>query len=57
MAPDRFCYEVLPFLFDRKLESECSTVIVVSPLVSLMIDQVADLQSCLLRPLIAGILV
>ena len=38
------CYEVLPFLFDRKLESECSTVIVVSPLVSLMVDQVADLR-------------
>ena len=40
------CYEVLPFLFDCKLgKSESSVVIVVSPLVSLMVDQVASLQS------------
>ena len=39
------CYEVLPFVFDLKLESENSIVIVVSPLVSLMVDQVASLRS------------
>ena len=40
------CYEILPFLFDLKLASgECSIVIVVSPLVSLMVDQVASLRS------------
>jgi len=40
------CYEVLPFLFDCKLgKSESSIVIVVSPLVSLMVDQVASLRS------------
>lgn len=45
------CYEVLPFLFDCKLgkcdtvSSEGSIVIVVSPLVSLMADQVASLRS------------
>ena len=43
------CYEVLPFLFDYKLgnsaASESSIVIVVSPLVSLMVDQVTSLRS------------
>ena len=38
-------YEVLPFVFDLKLESENSIVIVVSPLVSLIVDQVASLRS------------
>ena len=44
------CYEVLPFLFDCKLGkcdaagSERSIVVVVSPLVSLMVDQVASLR-------------
>ena len=40
------CYEVLPFLVDCNLgKSESSIVIVVSPLVSLMVDQVASLRS------------
>ena len=40
------CHEVLPFLLDCKLgKSESSIVIVVSPLVSLMVDQVASLRS------------
>ena len=45
------CYQVLPFLFDFKLgktscfPTECSVVLVVSPLVSLMVDQVSSLQS------------
>ena len=45
------CYQVLPFLFDFKLDktTNCvikrSVVVVVSPLVSLMIDQVSSLQS------------
>ncbi len=45
------CYQLLPFLFDHKLgrigapEAELSVVIVVSPLVSLMVDQVSSLQS------------
>ena len=41
------CYETLPFVFDHKERSStscsstnCSAVLVVSPLVSLMIDQV-----------------
>ena len=41
-------YEVLPFLFDFKLgkvDTESSGVIVVSPLVSLMVPQVTNLQS------------
>ena len=40
------CYEVLPFLSDFKLgkvDTESSSVIVVSPLVPLMVDQVANL--------------
>ena len=40
------CYEVLPFLFDCKLgKSESRIVVVVSLLVSLMVDQVATLRS------------
>ena len=35
------CYECLPFLYDMKL----SVVLVVSPLVSLMVDQVSSLRS------------
>ena len=43
------CYETLPFVFDFKLErvsgtASSSVVIVVSPLVSLMADQVASLR-------------
>ena len=34
------CYEVLPFVFDDKLGRNDSNVIVVSPLASLMLDQV-----------------
>ena len=39
------CYEVLPFMFDKKLGTDNSLVIVVSPLVSLMVDQVHSLRS------------
>ena len=45
------CYQLLPFLFDYKRgrinapEADLSVVIVVSPLVSLMVDQVSSLQS------------
>ena len=40
------CHEVLPFLLDCKLgKSESSIVIVLSPLVSPMVDQVASLRS------------
>ena len=44
------CYQALPFVFDYKLErisahpTQRSVVIVVSPLVSLMVDQVSRLQ-------------
>ena len=44
------CYQVLPYLFDAKLGRVCapateqSVVLVVSPLVSLMVDQVSSLQ-------------
>ena len=38
-------YEVLPFMFDVKLARVDSVVIVVSPLVSLMIDQTRSLRS------------
>jgi RecQ family ATP-dependent DNA helicase len=50
------CYEVLPFVMDRKRESEQgshSIVLVISPLVSLMIDQVSSLRQ---RGVTAGIL-
>ena len=43
------CYEVLPFLFDYKSSRagpRNSTVLVVSPLVSLMVDQVCSRRSC-----------
>ena len=42
------CYEVLPFLFDYKSSRAGpgnSTVLVVSPLVSLMVDQVCSLRA------------
>ena len=39
------CYEVLPFVFDDKLGRSNSVVIVVSPLISLMLDQVRSLRS------------
>ena len=39
------CYEVLPFVFDDKLARSNSVVIVVSPLISLMLDQVRSLRS------------
>ena len=39
------CYEVLPFMFDKKLGTDNSLVIVVSPLVSLTVDQVRSLRS------------
>ena len=38
------CYEVLPFVFDDKLGKDNSVVIVVSPLISLMVDQVQSLR-------------
>ena len=53
------CYQVLPFLFDYKLgrtgcpPCERSVVLVISPLVSLMVDQVNSLQS---RGVTAGVL-
>ena len=39
------CYEVLPYVFDYKMETDSSVVLVVSPLVSLMIDQVRSLKT------------
>ena len=44
------CYESLPFVFNFKHSDDgtgggCSIVLVVSPLVSLMVDQVASLRS------------
>ena len=53
------CYQLLPFIFDIKLGrttsplSDRSVVQVVSPLVSLMVDQVSTLQK---RGVFAGIL-
>ena len=44
------CYQLLPFMFDFKLKRtssprvERSVVVVLSPLVSLMVDQVSGLQ-------------
>ena len=39
------CYEVLPFVFDYQLNRDNSAVLVVSPLLSLMIDQVDAVQA------------
>ena len=54
------CYEILPFLFDwKKAESEnravtaCSLVLVVSPLISLMRDQITKLRE---RGVLAAVL-
>ena len=52
MATDRvfvksICYQTLPFVFDkmsRKCAAGGSVVVVVSPLISLMEDQVASLR-------------
>ena len=38
------CYEVLPFVFDDKLGKDNSVAIIVSPLISLMVDQVQSLR-------------
>ena len=38
------CYEVLPSMFDDKLGKDNSVIIVVSPLISLMVDQVQNLR-------------
>ena len=38
------CYQVLPFVIDQKRGSSGSAVIVVSPLVALMEDQVSGLR-------------
>ena len=43
------CYRVLPFVFDDKLGRNNSIAIVVSPPISLMIDQVRSLRSRLVR--------
>ena len=53
MAINRFgksiCYTTLPFVFDYKLEcidsDSHSVVLVVSPLISLVIDQVVSLKA------------
>ena len=53
------CYQLLPFLFDHKLKRtsspplEQSIALIISPLVSLMVDQVCSLQN---RHVAAGIL-
>ena len=43
------CFECLPFMFDMKLcrrtDTICSVVLVVSPLVSLMVEQVSSLMA------------
>ena len=36
------CYEVLPFVFYDKLDTVNSVVVVVSPLICLVVDQVSD---------------
>ena len=38
-------YEVLPFVFDYQLNRDSSAVLVVSPLLSLMMDQVDGVQA------------
>ena len=59
MASLHVCYQLLPFLFDHKLNRtsspalEQSVVVIISPLVSLMVDQVSSLQD---RHVAAGIL-
>ena len=45
----KMCYEVLLFVFDNKLGRNDSIVIVVSPLVSFMLDQVRSLRSRSMR--------
>ena len=55
-------YETLPFVFDHKERSStscssanCNVVLVVSPLVSLMIDQVESLQKrCVKAAILSG---
>ena len=39
------CYELLPFVFDYQYGKHNSAVIVISPLISLMVDQVSSLHS------------
>ena len=39
------CYELLPFVFDYRYGKRNSAVIVISPLISLMVDQVSSLRS------------
>ena len=39
------CYEVLPFVFNRKLQRDNCLVLIISPLISLMIDQVRSLRA------------
>ena len=53
------CYETLPFVFDYKLErvsgtTSSSVVLVVSPLVSLMADQVSSLRKRGVKAAILG---
>ena len=38
------CYELLPFVFDDKIGHDNSVVVVVSPLISLMVDLVQSLR-------------
>ena len=51
------CYQLLPFMYDFKLKrtsvrrTERSVVLVLSPLVSLMVDQVADTDTVLVMNL------
>ena len=53
------CYQLLPFMFDYKFKRvgapalEQRVVVVISPLVSMMVDQVSSLQH---REVVAGIL-
>ena len=49
------CYEVLPFVMDDKLGRHGSIVIVISPLVSLMVDQVQSLRQRSVNAAIIGI--
>ena len=45
----KICYQVLLFVFDDKLGRNDSIVIVVSPLVSFMLDQLLNVRSRLVR--------